>query len=350
MFLNKILFFFFYLFLILTGKSFSTEISYKSENDYKYKFSFICKTYKPDIYKALNLYKSYEKFVINNQNYPFFMIVPEKDLKDIKSLFKNTKDKKEIKNLPTFLTEEEVLKNYRKDYKDKTDKIGGWKVQQIVKLTFFKMKLTENYMSIDSDIYFTKEFDVEKLLFKDGILKTAIGDYDYKDNYSNVIKKDRLFKHKHPSHADLLNKKEQSWFENVTKIKEVLEDKTTNYNQYVTNYALWNSQKLEAMDKFLNKKNYNLIDIILMSPWEMNWYAYYVINHHRNEYYPIGVLFTLITKDARCFPLNGYKEHYGICNQYSENIIYTKECNIVFEKVFEGLRKFKKFTRKVRKI
>jgi hypothetical protein len=115
------------------------------------KIVLYCKSYKNDFDRVVKLIDSIQKF--NIDSIPTYVSVPKSDI----SLFKS------IKGIN--LVEDELVYTGDKP---------GWIQQQIVKSNFWKLKIAENYVNIDSDSYFLKPFSVSDFMFNETTPYTVI--------------------------------------------------------------------------------------------------------------------------------------------------------------------------------
>ena len=104
-----------------------------------------CKSYAPDVNRVKNLLESIDKH--NKDNIPFYISVPSSDIK----LFQDI-----LGNFPNIIEDESIHTNTQ-----------GWVGQQIVKSQFWKLNLCENYLCLDSDTYFIKNFYKSDFLYED---------------------------------------------------------------------------------------------------------------------------------------------------------------------------------------
>ena len=121
-----------------------------SKVDYKHKIALYCKSYRGDIRRAEILYESVQKY--NKDNIPFYFQIPKSDYE----LWKNT-----------FGTEgHEIIFD-----EDVTDLVNNQShfTQQLYKMEFYKTRIAEYYIIVDSDFYFIKEFTTEDFISPDGI-------------------------------------------------------------------------------------------------------------------------------------------------------------------------------------
>ncbi|MDR2432562.1 MAG: DUF6492 family protein [Puniceicoccales bacterium] len=119
----------------------------------KTNMAFMCKTYIKDLLPLKILKESID--VHNVDKIPFYIVVPAKDLEQIKSAIITGKEDYKIAAMP----EESILDG---------ESLGmGWLDQQVVKLKFYKTNLCDFYLILDSDSYFIKDFFVDDFMFDD---------------------------------------------------------------------------------------------------------------------------------------------------------------------------------------
>jgi len=201
------------------------------------------KTYRDDIKRFENMIKSFNKF--NVENIKLYVSIPEDDL----VLFK----KFENENIK-LITDESYAKNYfQKEHKDGELSLG-YINQEICKLCFWETNLAQNYLCIDSDIEFIRDF--------------YISDFMADENTPYIV----LVQDK-----DLAIEKHYQWFwtsrqEFIQKIyNEVnLNDRRlrTCHGNTVLNLTVLKSLK----EDFMIKKAYSYKDLIKISPFEFSWY------------------------------------------------------------------------------
>lgn len=192
-------------------------------------------------------------------------------------------------------------------------KFGGWYTQQITKLCFHKIDLADDYMTIDSDIYFLRKFD-KSLFYNDGTLKTVarkLGSGSERDGYKKFYKL-------HRGNGEM----EYRYFTSGY-IKYIFNAGQLSWYDFVSSYALWSSEMLQEMEKFLKDEKFlDFADIIKLVPWEMQWYGQFVASKHPEKFFPLSTrLFTEIAdmreedKFKKCIPSNGWPGTYGMIYQ-----------------------------------
>ena len=175
---------------------------------------------------------SVDKF--NADKIPFYIVVPQKDLETIKNKIVTGNESYELK----FITDEEVLHSQN----EQTD---GWRKQQVKKLAFGDLGISNFYTIIDSDIYFIQDFHVSDFM---------------RDENTPYLSIREVFQAQDKSFA-------KNYFNRTGK----------NYT-FVRLGQVFSRFVLEDMKKNVLEKNgmcWN--DLIKLSPWEFQWYGEYYL-------------------------------------------------------------------------
>lgn len=115
-----------------------------------------CKSFSGDVQRAKVLLQTVEKF--NKDNLPFYISCPTTDLQTFKHVLGTDNY--------TLIPDEEI------------DPFAhGWVGQQCVKSQFWKLGLCENYMCIDSDGQFIKDFRELDFITPEGVPYTVCHEY-----------------------------------------------------------------------------------------------------------------------------------------------------------------------------
>lgn len=207
---------------------------------------FMLKTYRNDIEYVKRMLVGYKKY--NRNDIPLYIVVPEKDL----NVFRD-----ELGEDCSFIAEETIPVKYCEE------EINGISVgyinQEIVKLAFWKLGLCSNYVCLDSDVIFIRDFYETDFLYKDDIPYTVlIQDKDLKadpDYYQGYWKAREVY---------LERIKEELRFET-----DLL--KTCHGCQTMSCKVL---ESLEREYMIPNQKSY--VDLLKISPYEFSWYNFYL--------------------------------------------------------------------------
>ncbi|MEN9781920.1 MAG: hypothetical protein RL208_70 [Pseudomonadota bacterium] len=278
-----------------------------------------------DLKVSVRMYNSFQKFLKEKDQTPFYFIVPDNETQLFENTFQPVVEKQKWNTKFFILSEKDVvLKCGGEKMLEKFKKMNGWRQQQVRKLCFAKLNKAQNYITVDSDSYLTENFSTKTLMAPNGKIKTLMPYFTNKNNQKQM--QARWQKETKPFLYDHHNKEEQSIFDSIDKIKKTLNDKTPHYNHYVQTTQLWNSQLVNDMNNFLQSKGYDFVDIIQISPWEINWYTTYLITHKPEEVYPINTIFRMTTEGS-CYSGHLFNKYYGISYQYSTEGSEYKECN-----------------------
>ena len=270
------------------------------------KFAYLNVSFARDIDRSVNMYKFFEKH--NKDSDPnLYIAVPEKDLKLFNDKFNEAKIKNEIKKMPIIISKDFVLKKC--SIYDDVKKLfpnNGWKRQQVVKLCFYKTGFADEYVTLDSDISFIKDFD--KSLFYDketGLLKAIMN--------------------KHIADGNLAEK-------DIIKIKSffnINDNKPLYY--FVEQIGLVSKANLENLLKKIQENGLqNFAEMINYAPWEYQWYGQYVYSFSSNIVAMPNIVVTLETNLKK-------KGKIGLCHIIARDMIFKQNKYIVSLGETQGL-------------
>ena len=134
-----------------------------------YNFVLYCKTFRRDFDRVKNLFESIKKH--NKDNIPFFISAPSKEKKLLQSVIGNEGY--------TFISDEDI---FQLQYP-----LDGWRQQQIVKSNFWKAVDTENYLCIDSDAFFIRDFYKKDFFHYDGTPYSIVNDNKEVQQYEKLL-------------------------------------------------------------------------------------------------------------------------------------------------------------------
>ena len=223
------------------------------------------KTYEKDYPYALRLLKTFHQY--NADHIPCYVVAPENSSGQLQKAFTD-----DFKQDVIFIPEEDFS-----EYLVTEPVCGiapGYINQEIIKLAFWEKKQCENYVCLDSDAIFIREFYVSDfmyddttpytVLFEDKWLKT---DPDYYRNFGCDREK-------------LLGKILQA-IEYEPKIV-----KTCHGFQIFSSKVLGNL-KID----YIEKNGYRYADLLQISPYEFSWYNFWLQKTHVIEVHEIDQLF-----------------------------------------------------------
>lgn len=225
-----------------------------------------CCTFRKDLNRTVKLAQSIQKH--NRGGIPFYISVPESDVE----LFKESlKDYEAI-----IFDEKDIFKaNPKLDIQTLYEIRGGLR-QQVIKSEFWRLGISENYLVLDSDCIFIRDFDEDDFIFKDNIPYSVI--HEGRD----VLQATERFGPRKIRHHFLADREP---------IKAALGRKGVTYD---FGYApfLWSGKVWESLDvNYLTPNNMNFLEAVLLCGSEFTWYGESLINFRAIPIYPREQLF-----------------------------------------------------------
>jgi Family of unknown function (DUF6492) len=233
-----------------------------------------CKSYHRDVLRAERLAESVRQH--NTSNLLFYLSCPAVDL----TLFKTTIGNEGV----IFLTDEEIIASNTSLDQQVLDTLPGGLSQQIVKSEFWRLGLCENYLCLDSDSYFIRDFSRDDFLTPSGVPYTVI-------NESLEL---RLFGaiHHHEKIARNIDA-------DCTAIMGIMGRAGRHYDfgplPVVWSRKVWS----DLADKFLAPQSMNFMDAIKLFPSEMRWYGEALLKYRSIELWPVETLFRCYHYEAQ---------------------------------------------------
>jgi hypothetical protein len=221
-----------------------------------HKLVLYCKSYHLDVHRAKNLLDSINKY--NIDNIPFYISVPESDI----DLFK-----KELGESNYTLLKDEDINTLNE----------GWKGQQIVKSQFWKLGLCENYLCIDSDCVFIKDFKVTDFMFDNETPYTVC--HEYKSFFE--------FMDKFPLSFDPY----ESFVNERLHIMELFGRSGAIYD-FGPGPTIWSSKVWQSLEEqYIIPNNITFADLIEANGSEFTWYGEWLLAKQDIRLIPKGPLF-----------------------------------------------------------
>jgi hypothetical protein len=248
-------------------------------------FVLYCCTFRKDLKRTLKLAQSIKKH--NKTNIPFYISVPAEDV----DLFKDyLKDYQAI-----IFDEKDIFKANPKLNIDQLYSIRGGLRQQVIKSEFWRLGISENYLVLDSDCIFIRDFDESDFIFS--------GDAPYSVIHEgrDVLQATERFGPK---------KIRQHFLADREPIKAALSRKGITYD---FGYApfLWSRKVWESLDhNYLTPNGMNFLDAVLLCGSEFTWYGESLIHYRAIPIYPREQLFKHYHYEHQLWAdqILGYKE------------------------------------------
>jgi hypothetical protein len=256
------------------------------------------KTYKEDLERVKNLIESVK--LHNKDNIPYYISIPKLD----KQLFLSNIDSEYV----NIVFDEDICGISNQ----------SWHTQQIIKSSFWKLGVCENYVMIDSDSYFIKDFYTSDFLYDENTPYTVVHEqrdlFEWSSRYSEYIGK---------------NPKTEFMAERL-KIMELLNRSGKVYD-FGPSPVIWSSRVWKELDAYLLIKGRTFSDLIKISASEFSWYGEFLLKNKVIDMIPIGPLFKVF--------------HYNPQYRYYKQLGYTEE---MFSQNYLGIVMQSNFSKSVR--
>ena len=260
-------------------------------------------TFRKDLKRTVKLAESIRKH--NKSNIPFYISVPPEDVE----LFKEHLQGFDV----IIFDERDIFKMNSKLDIDTLYSIRGGLRQQVIKSEFWRLGIAENYLVLDSDCIFIRDFDERDFLFQDDIPYSVI--HEGRD----VLQATERFGPK---------KIRQHFLADREPIKAALGRKGVTYD---FGYApfLWSKKVWQSLDThYLTPNGMNFLDAVLLCGSEFTWYGESLIHFRAIPIYPREQLFK-----------HYHYEHQLWADQvlgYRENILAHEYLGVVYQSNWES--------------
>lgn len=301
------------------------------------KIAFLLPTYKGDLQYCKRLIQSYEKH--NKDSIPLYIVLPSKDVelfKEFKLVHTYTQHQ-QYRNI-SIVFEEDLLKDSLVKDNSVLGIRPGYINQELIKLSFYKLGLCENYLCLDSDGMFIRDFYVSDFMFDENTpYTTLIEDHE-------LAVEPKYYK--------------QYWIGREPSIKRIQRTLGLQDSRQLTchGFAILNGKVLAGFEKWCTDNSMTFTDCLKISPYEFSWYNMYLQKtkmiplevkeplfkyfHHKGhhlEYVQKGVTISDIARGYVGLVINSnYSREYGMVS-YDETYKYNIFFKIInkIEQIYE---------------
>lgn len=257
-----------------------------------------CKSFNRDLDRVKMLFESINKH--NIDNIPFYISVPQIDLKLFKSQL----------NTPNIIADEEIYPLLN----------SGWANQQVIKSSFWKLNLSKNYVCLDSDSYFIRDFRLNDFIYKDDIPYTVI--HEQKELFSWSVSKVK----------ELGFDPKRGFIDDRKKIMDLF-DRKSRYYDFGPSPTIWSSKVWKSLeDQYMVPNNLTFLNLIEYSPSEFSWYGEALLAFKEIEIYPVEPLFKVFHYPQQYIE---YKQQ-----NITEEMIAQNYTGIIMQSNFNGPIKY----------
>lgn len=223
-------------------------------------------TFRKDLKRTVKLAQSIHKH--NKTNIPFYVSVPEEDV----ALFQEYLSQFDV----TVFNEKDIFEKNPKLDIGKLYQVRGGIRQQVIKSEFWRLGIAENYLVLDADCIFIRDFDESDFIVKDDIPYSVI--HEGRD----VLQATERFGPKRIRNH-FLNDREP--------IKAALARVGVTYD---FGYApfLWSKKVWQSLEaNYLIPNGMNFLDAVELCGSEFTWYGESLVNFRAIPIYPREQLF-----------------------------------------------------------
>jgi Family of unknown function (DUF6492) len=248
-------------------------------------FVLYCCTFRKDLKRTVKLAQSIERH--NKTRIPFYISVPEGDV----ILFRES-----LKDFDVIVFDEkDIFQANPKLNIQKLYEIRGGLRQQVIKSEFWRLGISENYLVLDADCIFIRDFGESDFIVMDDVPYSII--HEGRD----LLQATERFGPK---------KIRQHFLADREPIKAALGRSGVTYD---FGYApfLWNRKVWDSLDwNYLTPNGMNFLDAVLLCGSEFTWYGESLINFRAIPIYPREQLFKHYHYEHQLWAdqIIGYKE------------------------------------------
>lgn len=220
-----------------------------------------CKSYRNDLPRVKVLLESVRKH--NIENIPFFISVPDADV----SLFQT-----ELGVGGYTLVHDEGIVDVPAD-------VPGWIKQQVVKSSFWKLGLCENYVMIDSDSYFIRPFKMSDFMYENV-------------PYTVMHEQHELFAWTCNKSAQLGFDPQQSFGECRRKVMDLFDRTDGKLYDFGPSPVIWSTKVWQSLEEeYLKPAGATLTDAFTKVSSEFTWYGEWLLATRSIQLLPIEPMF-----------------------------------------------------------
>lgn len=295
-------------------------------------FYLFCKSYLGDLHRVAKLWESI--CAHNKDAIPFYLCVPSKDLSEFKKIVRDDE------GFINWLTDEEVVESNPRVNLDNYLSWDGRLSQQVIKSEFWRIfpeGECDAYLCLDSESQFIKDFYLNDFYHPSGIPYTVM--HQNKELLQMSFNKG--------IHKVVVNFHKECSF-----MKEVFKRDGLDYDWGPTP-VIWSSKVWRDLDeKYLQKLNKTLWDVIVERPSELRWYGEALLEFKSIPVFPREPLFRVYHYDWQYFTLKKQgesieklsSEYLGILKQsnweYELNHASTFSNKNIFSRLLRSLKRF----------
>ena len=222
-----------------------------------HKIVLYCKSYRNDLDRVVALCESITKH--NKDNIPFYISVPRHDLNMFEAILKD--------GFVKIIPDDEIDPN-----------CDGWIGQQIVKSQFWKLGLCENYVCLDSDSEFVRDFYISDFMFDENTPYTIC--HEHRELFEWADRNNLGF--------DTY----QSYLRDRHTIKNLFHNPTQVTHDFGPSPVIWSRKVWESLEEnYIKSNGLTFSQLIQHVGSEFTWYGEWLLRSKAIPLIPRGPLF-----------------------------------------------------------
>ncbi len=288
-----------------------------------------CKSYRRDFLRLKRLYESIQRF--NRDAIPFYVSTPEEDKDLLDEVFS-------FGGNFIWVSDESIITSNPRVNIEKVRSVPGGQAQANIKSEFWRLGFSENYVCLDSDCIFIKDFYINDFLSNNGTPYTVL--YQNKDYFQLSINRGYLHRI-----SQLKNE--------ATCVKKIFDREGPNYYCHCPPF-IWSRKVWSALDKnYLIPLDETLWDLVTPQNPETLIYIESLLKYGPIELKPIDQLFKVYYYDWYYYLMRRIGEnekklsenYLGIIYQsnWESELDYGKSNKGFISRLVKRIKRFMKF-------
>ncbi len=256
----------------------------------------------------------------NKENIPLYLCVPKEDLLSFQEQFGK---------IPCiWLTDEEVLTPCYEAHGLPPRLFPNHLMQQLVKLSFWRMNFCEHYLWVDSDAYFIRPFFNSDFIDEKGVPKLVMHKAEQLKKYSQKY---------NPKIGQDIDKMADG-------VQGIFGRKGDRFCFWEAP-LLWSRKVLESLDGYLNQREMSIFELLYKYPCEMQIYGEYLLSTGKFEVDPSAPFFKVFHYfEQFCESQEKGESEYSLSKKYMGIVMQSNWTNLR-QKKKNDLARFKRFLR-----
>lgn len=290
-----------------------------------------CKSYQRDFLRLKRLYESIQRF--NRDSIPFYISTPAADKDELHKLIPDGEFK--------WLADEDIILSNTKLTIDEINRLPGGVSQAIIKSEFWRLQISQNYVCLDSDCLFIRDFYTSDFLVSDNNPYTIF--FENKDYFQLAI--DRNEKNSY------LNLKKES-----DQVMKIFGRQGPNYYCPCPPF-IWSSKVWSSFDEnYLKPNNKNFLEFAtdsgkkrLVNP-ETQIYIEALLKFRAINLYPKEPLFRVYYNLWHYYLLRRLGESESGLKENYMGVVYQSNWQLEMDYKYSGKSFFSKILKKIKRL